>query len=91
MGQETGKMVAAAPARHQLSGPGFQGRRHLAAAGRQKETQQPAAFLKEVLGGIATYVKKGPVKDMWVVKKDYANAGARTAGEALDAATAGRG
>eukprot|EP00775_Hariotina_reticulata_P008782 gene8782-8960_t len=38
----------------------------------QKELDQPAAYLKEVLNELAMQVKRGPHKDLWELKKHLA-------------------
>lgn len=37
----------------------------------QKHTDQPAAWLKEVLTGIGVLNKKGPYMGSWELKKEY--------------------
>ena len=36
-----------------------------------QQTNQPAAWLKEVLLEIAAQSKRGPNKDLWELKKEY--------------------
>lgn len=41
----------------------------------QKETDQPAVWLKEVLGEVAILNKRGPHANFWELKKEYRAAG----------------
>ncbi|EIE27582.1 winged helix DNA-binding domain-containing protein [Coccomyxa subellipsoidea C-169] len=41
----------------------------------QKETDQPAVWLKEVLGEVAVLNKRGPNANLWELKKEYRAAG----------------
>ncbi|GBF92297.1 general transcription factor IIF subunit 2 [Raphidocelis subcapitata] len=41
----------------------------------QKETDQPIGWLREVLGEVAVTVKRGPVRDMWELQRQFKVAG----------------
>jgi hypothetical protein len=49
----------------------FERQPHWALPALQKETDQPGAWLREVLGDIALQVKRGPHKDLWELQKQF--------------------
>lgn len=57
----------------------FERRPHWTFTQLQRETDQPAVWLKEVLAGVAVLNKKGPYKDQWEVKKEYRRANSAAA------------
>lgn len=45
----------------------------------QVETEQPAAWLKEVLQGVANQHKRGPLNGQWELKREYQYGGSASA------------